>query len=178
MSNRASSGPGTPTAPASGGERLGGLGRILIAVYLVLALAATFRSVYQIISKFDEAPVAYTLSAVSGVVYIVATVALIMGIRAGKSAKGRSWRGIAWAALVFELCGVLIVGTLSLTTPELFAHPSVWSFYGSGYVFIPLVLPVLGLIWLKRTGAAQGAAQVAAPAPAPAPAPANSKDEI
>lgn len=151
MSNSEASGP---AAPAERGERLGGLGRVLIAVYMILAIAATFRSVYQILSKFDEAPLAYTLSALSGVVYIVATVALIMGVRGRKSAAARVWRGIAWAALVFELCGVLIVGTLSLTTPELFGHPSVWSFYGSGYLFIPLVLPVLGLVWLRRSGRA------------------------
>lgn len=124
-------------------ERLSGLGKVLIAVYIVLALAATFRSVYQILTKFDEAPLAYTLSAVSGVVYIVASIALI---------KHRGvWRTIAWAALVFELVGVLVVGTLSLTHPELFAHPSVWSYYGIGYGFIPLVLPALGLMWLTRT---------------------------
>ena len=116
---------------------------MLIAVYIVLALAATFRSIYQIIAKFDEAPLAYSLSAVAGVVYIAASIALI--IRRGV------WRAIAWAALIFELAGVLIVGTLSVTAPELFAHDSVWSGYGRGYVFIPLVLPVLGLIWLWRT---------------------------
>ncbi|WP_025133567.1 hypothetical protein [Leucobacter sp. PH1c] len=148
---------------------MGGLGRVLIAVYMILAIAATFRSVYQILSKFDEAPLAYALSAVSGVVYIVATVALIMGVRKRESASARVWRGVAWAALVFELCGVLIVGTLSLTTPELFGHPSVWSFYGSGYVFIPLVLPVLGLIWLRRSGRAARAGQGTAAASAPAP---------
>lgn len=138
----------TPPAPAEGDgvDRLGGLGRVLIAVYIVLALAATFRSVYQIIAKFEEAPLAYSLSALAGVVYIVATIALI---------KRRGvWRTIAWAALVFELCGVLVVGTLSIVAPGLFGHPSVWSHFGSGYLFIPLVLPVLGLIWLARTGRA------------------------
>lgn len=124
-------------------ERMGGLGRVLITVYLILAMAATFRSVYQMLTKFDEAPLAYILSAAAGVVYIVATIALI---RRGRGA----WRPIAWAALVFELIGVLVVGTLSVTVPELFAHPSVWSMYGQGYGFIPLVLPVLGLIWLSR----------------------------
>lgn len=123
-------------------DRLSGLGRALVTVYLVLALAATFRSVYQIMVKFDEAPLAYSLSAVAGVVYIVATVALI---------KGRgAWRVVAWAALIFELLGVLIVGTLSFVQPELFAHPSVWSWFGAGYIGIPLVLPILGLIWLWR----------------------------
>ena len=123
---------------------------MLIAVYIVLAIAATFRSVYQIIVKFDEAPLAYALSALSGVVYIVATVALI---------KRRGvWRRIAWGALLFELCGVLVVGILSILEPQLFGHPSVWSNFGSGYLFIPLVLPVLGLIWLRSTGRAEAAA--------------------
>lgn len=143
--------PRDPAAPgASPGDRLGGLGRVLITVYIVLAIAATFRSIYQIITKFDEAPLAYSLSAVAGLVYIVATVALVKGIRA-RDAANRRWRTIAWFALLFELCGVLIVGSLSLIAPQLFAHPSVWSYFGSGYLFIPLVLPVLGLIWLRRT---------------------------
>ena len=133
----------SPRATASS-DRLGGLGRVLISVYLVLAIAATFRSVYQIITKFDEAPLAYSLSARAGVVYIVATIALI---------KRRGvWRTIAWAALIFELCGVLIVGVLSVVVPQLFGHPSVWSFFGSGYLFIPLILPIVGLLWLSRTG--------------------------
>ncbi len=151
VSHTPASEPGTPAAARGTSERLGGLGRILIAVYIVLAIAATFRSLYQIISKFDEAPLAYSLSAMSGVVYIVATIALIMGIRGARTASGRRWRAIAWGALAFELVGVLIVGTLSIVAPDLFGHPSVWSMYGSGYLFIPLALPVLGLIWLRRT---------------------------
>ncbi len=124
-------------------ERMSGLGRVLIAVYIILAIAATFRSIYQILTKFDEAPLAYILSAVSGVVYIVATIALMR--------RGRGvWRPIAWIALSFELIGVLVVGTLSIVTPELFGHPSVWSYFGQGYGYIPLVLPILGLIWLSR----------------------------
>lgn len=152
VSNRVSATPEPPAVPSGRGERLSGLGRVLIAVYIVLAIAATFRSIYQILSKFDEAPLAYSLSAVSGIVYIVATVALIMGIRGARASAGRAWRIVAWIALVFELCGVLIVGTLSLVSPELFAHPSVWSTFGIGYGFIPLVLPILGLVWLRRSG--------------------------
>lgn len=123
---------------------------MLVTVYIVLALAATFRSVYQILRKFEEAPIAYSLSAVAGVVYIVAAIALVKGRRSNAGA----WRVVAWTALIFELCGVLVVGTLSFVTPQLFAHPSVWSHFGSGYLLIPLVLPVLGLIWLRRSGRA------------------------
>lgn len=126
--------------------RTSGLGRVLITVYLILALAATLRAIYQIISKFDEAPLAYSLSLVSGIVYIIATLALLK--------RSGVWRAIAWVALIFELTGVLVIGALSLLLPEFFAHDSVWSYFGSGYLFVPLVLPVLGMIWLRRDVAA------------------------
>lgn len=136
-------------AMTSAEPRTSGLGRVLITVYLVLALAATLRAIYQIISKFDEAPLAYSLSLVSGLVYIVATVALLK--RTG------AWRVVAWVALIFEFVGVLVVGTLSILLPAMFAHDSVWSYFGSGYLFVPLVLPVLGMIWLRRDAVALAA---------------------
>lgn len=121
-------------------SRAVGVGRLLIAVYGILALGATARSFVQIVERYEEAPLAYSLSAVSAVVYIVATVALI--------ARGRAWYVVAWVTICFELVGVLVVGTLSITHPGLFAHASVWSYFGGGYLFVPLVIPVLGLIWL------------------------------
>jgi hypothetical protein len=124
----------------NGSTRAVGVGRVLIAVYAILALAATARSFVQIVRAFDEAPVAYLLSALAGAVYIVATIALIR--------RGSTWYRIAWITIAFELAGVLTVGTLSLLDPELFPADTVWSFYGRGYLFIPLVLPVLGMIWL------------------------------
>jgi hypothetical protein len=54
-------------------------------------------------------------------------------------------------AIIAELAGVLIVGTLSVLQPEAFPRATVWSVYGIGYGFVPLVLPVLGLVWLVRT---------------------------
>jgi hypothetical protein len=121
-------------------SRAVGIGRLLIAVYGILALGATARSFVQIVERYEEAPLAYSLSAVSAVVYIAATVALI--------APGRAWYLVAWITICFELVGVLVVGTLSITHPELFAHASVWSYFGRGYLFVPLVIPVLGLVWL------------------------------
>jgi hypothetical protein len=134
--------PNFESSAATTEPRTGALGRVLITIYLILALASTLRAIYQIISKFDEAPLAYSLSLLSGLVYIVATVALVK--RTGV------WRAVAWVALIFEFVGVIVIGALSLLLPELFAHDSVWSFFGSGYLFIPLVLPVLGMIWLRH----------------------------
>nr|WP_232528367.1 hypothetical protein [Microbacterium sp. MAH-37] len=122
--------------------RMTGVGRVLVIVYAVMALGATGRSFVQIVRRFDEAPLAYTLSALAAVVYILATLALINAGRPG-------WYTVAWIAIVFELVGVLVVGTLSLVEPQLFGHDSVWSYFGMGYVFIPLVLPICGLWWLR-----------------------------
>lgn len=124
-----------------------GIGRVLIAVYGILALAALGRSAYQVITKLDEAPLAYALSALAAVVYVIATIALV--------ARGTVWFRIAVIAIAFELAGVLIVGTLSIIDPALFPDDTVWSQFGRGYVFIPLVLPVLGLLWLRRVARAR-----------------------
>lgn len=121
--------------------RLGGVGRVLVIFYFLLALAATGRSVEQILTMFDAAPVAFLLSALSGLVYIAATVALVV--------PGRAWYRVAIVTISFELVGVLVVGTLSLTDQRLFPMSTVWSQYGRGYGFVPLVLPVLGLLFLR-----------------------------
>lgn len=123
-------------------RRMRGVGRVLVIVYAVMALASTGRSFVQIVQRFDEAPLAYVLSAASAVVYIVATLALVFAGRPG-------WYTVAWIAIVFELVGVLVVGTLSIVLPDLFQHPTVWSLYGIGYVFVPLLLPIAGLWWLR-----------------------------
>ena len=122
-------------------RKMSGIGRVLVVVYAIMALAATGRSFVQIVREFDEAPLAYTLSAVAAVVYILATLALVFSHRP-------AWYRVAWVAIVFELVGVLVVGTLSIVDPALFQHPTVWSLYGIGYLFIPLVLPFFGLWWL------------------------------
>ena len=127
-------------------ERSTGGARLLVVVYAIFAIAATARSAVQLFTRFDEAPVAYLLSALAAVVYIIATVAL--------SRADRMSRRVATAALVFELSGVIVVGTASLVFPDAFPRATVWSTYGSGYLFIPLALPIIGLWWLRRTSAA------------------------
>lgn len=119
-----------------------GPGRGLVAVYGIFALAASARAGVQIIRDFQEAPLAYALSGVAALVYILATVFLVVG--------NRTTHRLAIVSCLFELAGVIVVGVLSLTHPEIFAAPSVWSQFGSGYAFIPLVLPVVGLLWLWR----------------------------
>ena len=137
--------------PAEEGSPLRGLGRVLAALYGTLALAAGARSAVQLGTRFDEAPLAYVLSAFAAAVYLVATVALFRG--------GRTGRRIAAVALAVELVGVLIVGTLSLVDPAAFPDETVWSVYGRGYVFVPLVLPVLGLWWLRARAREAAAAE-------------------
>ena len=120
-----------------------GAGRVLVAIYGVFALAATARSLVQLLTKADEAPLAYGLSALAGIVYIAATL--------GLAEVGPDPRRVAWAAVGFELVGVLTVGTLTVLDPELFPDQTVWSSYGAGYGWLPLVLPFAGIAWLLHT---------------------------
>ncbi|MBT2587505.1 hypothetical protein J7I86_16955 [Arthrobacter sp. ISL-95] len=138
---------GTETNPANGqpqqkDTRNTGPGRLLIAVYAIFALSATARAGYQIATKFAEAPLAHILSAFAALVYIVATVSL--------AKPGRTWFNVSLAAVLTELVGVLVVGAISLFDPVAFPHDTVWSLFGRGYGFVPLVLPILGLLWLNK----------------------------
>jgi hypothetical protein len=119
-----------------------GLGRLLLFVYGIFALSASARASVQIITHFSEAPLAYLLSALAGLVYIAATVGLAVG--------GTRGRRIALAGCSVELLGVLIVGTLSIADRIAFPDDTVWSRYGSGYGYVPLVLPFIGLWWIWR----------------------------
>jgi hypothetical protein len=120
-----------------------GAGRVLIAVYGIFALSATARAGVQIATRFGAAPLAYLLSALAGLVYIVATIAL--------AGHGPAARRVAWAAVGFELIGVLSVGTFTVVDAGDFPDDTVWSVFGRGYGFIPLVLPLVGLWWLRHT---------------------------
>ena len=130
-----------PAASRPGSTRTGP-GRLLVAIYALFALAASARAGVQIATKFSDAPVAYLLSAFAAVVYVLATVTLAVGSPAA--------RRIAVVSCSVELAGVLAVGTWSLADPATFPDATVWSGYGSGYGFVPLVLPVFGLLWLRR----------------------------
>jgi hypothetical protein len=135
-------------APAKG--RIGqGPGRLLLSLYAVFTIAALSRSIVQIATKYHDAPLAYVLSGVAGVVYAVITVALWKG--------GESARKVALVCCSAELAGVLTVGTLTLVDSSAFPDATVWSDFGIGYAFLPLALPVAGLLWLRR--AAYGAGQ-------------------
>lgn len=127
----------------TGGVRSPGR-QVLVAVYAVFAVAAGARSLVQIATKFDEAPVAYLLSLVAALIYVVATVALRY--------RGERAFQVALGAISIELVGVLGIGALSVADPELFPDATVWSDFGVGYGFVPLVLPVIGLLWLWKYG--------------------------
>jgi hypothetical protein len=133
--------PSPAVRPADAALRTG-LGRVLLFVYGIFALSASARAGVQIATHFGEAPLAYLLSALAGVVYIAATVGLAVG--------GTRGRGIALTSCSIELLGVLIVGILSVADRVAFPDDTVWSRFGSGYGYVPLVLPFIGLWWLWR----------------------------
>jgi hypothetical protein len=127
-------GPGIGTGP----------GRLLTALYALFALAASGRSAVQLLLYADRAPLAYGLSAVAAVIYLLATTCFVIGNRA---------RTVAIVACAVEAVGVVVVGAASYLVPGYFPDRTVWSHFGQGYGYLPLVLPFMGLWWLLRTRA-------------------------
>lgn len=121
--------------------------RVLILLYAIFALSAGGRSGYQIATRFGDAPLAYALSALAAALYLLAAIAL--------ARPGRGAARVARAVCAVELAGVLVVGLASLVAPDAFPDATVWSRFGIGYAFVPLVLPMLGLTWLARRGRAR-----------------------
>lgn len=128
---------------------IGGPGMLLVWFYGVMVVGAVSRSVYQIATEFDRAPLAYSLSALAGVVYGFITYTLVRG--------GEKARRAAVVCCAAELAGVLIVGTWTLVEPSAFPDATVWSDYGMGYVFIPVLLPLTALYWLRAAKRRQAA---------------------
>ncbi|MBB0245934.1 hypothetical protein FNQ90_17930 [Streptomyces alkaliphilus] len=136
---------GTTGGPPAGDERRrlrSGPGTLLLTVYVIFTIGAGSRSVYQLATRFEEAPLAYLLSAVAALVYAFITATLVWG--------GETARRLGLVACVLELIGVLTVGTWTTVDPGAFPDATVWSGYGMGYLFLPLVVPVTGLLWLRR----------------------------
>lgn len=124
-----------------------GPGRILVAVYGLFALAATGRSILQVAQSWPHPPLPYLLSALAAVIYLIATAAL-----------GRASARVALVTISIELVGVIVVGIWSLLDAARFHDKTVWSHFGQGYGFVPLILPLVGLWWLRRVGVASGVA--------------------
>ncbi|AYN42275.1 hypothetical protein D9753_29105 [Streptomyces dangxiongensis] len=128
---------------------ISGPGLLLVWFYGVMVVGALSRSAYQIATEFDRAPLAYSLSAVAGVVYAFITYTLVRG--------GERARRAASVCCAAELAGVLLVGTWTLVDRSAFPDATVWSDYGMGYVFIPVLLPLSALYWLRRARDRRGA---------------------
>ncbi|TVL93472.1 hypothetical protein [Streptomyces sp. SAJ15] len=146
MPESTESAPAAAAAAPRPAPRAGGLGqgpgRLLVTLYGVFTVAAASRSIYQLIAQYEEAPLAYVLSAVSAAVYAFITLSLVRG--------GEGARRVAVVCCAAELIGVLTVGTWTLLDRSAFPDETVWSDYGMGYLFIPIFLPVTGLIWLRK----------------------------
>ncbi|EFL14163.1 hypothetical protein [Streptomyces sp. C] len=134
--------PDTTTAPPAGRKRLvSGPGLLLVWLYGVMVVGALSRSVFQISTEFDRAPLAYSLSAAAAVAYAFITYSLVRG--------GETARRAALVCCGVELAGVLAVGAWTLVRPDSFPDATVWSEFGRGYLFIPVILPVTGMLWLR-----------------------------
>jgi hypothetical protein len=117
--------------------------RVLALTYGFFVLAAGARSGVQLATKFDTAPLAYLLSAFAAVVYAAGLIACVLAERRPR------YRAAVVRLCLAELTGVVAVGLASVVVPSAFPDATVWSGFGAGYGYVPLVLPVLGLAWAR-----------------------------
>ncbi|WP_405391913.1 hypothetical protein OG596_31195 [Streptomyces sp. NBC_01102] len=134
--------PAPAARPKQQFELGSGPGRVLVWFYGVFTVAAASRSTVEMIMDFGKAPLAYVLSAAAALVYGFITYSLVRG--------GEKARRAALVCCAAELAGVLVVGAWTLAEPSAFPDATVWSDFGMGYLFIPVILPVTGMIWLRR----------------------------
>ncbi|MEV6952082.1 hypothetical protein [Streptomyces sp. NPDC051183] len=132
----------TTDTPAARRRLVSGPGLLLVWLYGVMVVGAVSRSAYQISTEFDRAPLAYSLSAAAALVYAFITYSLVRG--------GERARKAALLCCAAELVGVLTVGAWTLARPEAFPDATVWSDFGMGYLFIPVILPITGMLWLRK----------------------------
>ncbi|GHI84447.1 hypothetical protein [Streptomyces xanthophaeus] len=131
----------TTDTPAARKRLVSGPGLLLVWLYGVMVVGAVSRSAYQMSTEFDRAPLAYSLSAAAALAYAFITYSLVRG--------GERARKAALLCCGAELAGVLVVGTWTLIRPEAFPDATVWSEFGMGYLFIPVILPITGMLWLR-----------------------------
>ena len=115
-----------------------GAGRALVAVYGVFALAATARAGVQLATRYSEAPLAYLLSAMAGVIYILATITL-----ATQEGWLGTWIGSTVGMVAADALAIVVGAVLGKHLPERSIK------YGAATLFaiFGLVLIAEGLGW-------------------------------
>lgn len=125
----------------TGSKRSGGHS-VLLAVYALLFVASGARSIVQLVDPPYPTHLPYVLSLLAAVTYALGWWAI------RSAADGRT--GFASVMLWVELAGVVAVGTLTIVRSDLFLDQTVWTWYGAYYLGTPAILPVAGLLWLRR----------------------------
>jgi hypothetical protein len=115
----------------------------LAVAYAFFALAAGARSGVQLATDFAAAPLPYLLSAAAAATYLAGFLTIRSAARRPEHAP--------WVVrlAVVELGGVLAIGAWSIVNPSAFAPATVWSGFGVGYAFVPLLLPCIALTWSR-----------------------------
>lgn len=124
------------------GASYGG-GRVVMAVFWVFAIYFTYTSFVDFVT-FSNQPIGpRVLSLIAALGYVL--------IAAAITHNGRRMRIIGWTALLVELAGVLSTGIIGLGVADIGAIRNTWANFGAGYYYAPLILPVIGLVWIWFT---------------------------
>ena len=111
--------------------------RGLALIYLFWATALCSRAIWQYTTRSGNLLPTH-LSLVAGIIYLAIVV--------------WAWRGHRTALIIglsIEIIGVIAISISEFLWPLPYA--SAWSGFGAGYLWMPLILPIVGLIQLIRS---------------------------
>lgn len=117
-----------------------GLGRIVMAIFWLFGAWTLIVSIRSLIGIGGEPLGPALVSLLAALIYLTAAIAL--------THNGRRMRMVGWASVGISLAGPILTGLLGVGTSEVSAEFSPWSRFGEYYYYLPLVIPVIGLVWL------------------------------
>ena len=117
-----------------------GLGRVVMVIFWAFGVWTTANAIIDLFHLDDE-PLGPALTALlAGLVYLLAAL--------GITHNGKRMRILGWTTVTLELIGPLMVGMMSVGISQLSVSRSAWANCGADYYYLPLIIPIIGLIWL------------------------------
>ncbi len=120
-----------------------GLGRIIIALFWVLGAWIFVTAILDLFHAQGQPWGPRIVALLAGVDYLIAATAL--------THNGRRMRLVGWATITLSIAIPVILWVASLGLDELNSARSAWTGFGVDFYYAPLIVSVIGLVWMWRS---------------------------
>ena len=120
-----------------------GLGRIIIAMFWLLGACIFVMAIIDLFHAQGQPWGPRIVALLAGIDYLVAATAL--------THNGRRMRVVGWVTIALSIAIPIILWVASLGLDELNSARSAWTGLGADFSYLPLVVSIIGLIWMWRS---------------------------